>query len=1035
MELPSRDRQDVPILQAIEAKNYKQATRLIEKRLGKKHTDYLEALKIYIASEQFPASENSPVVASLERLVQRDPPVLDLDAIAVYESALENISPGDEDDWARLIGRLRWQCVKAAPKNEDASLKNLRRCLAMNDIEHAQQIANSLDRNFPGNRLYIFWAITVSFLYSTSSSCPPKMRDSFGRLSLARIQKLAQVTEQAEDLKSLPARAIQAPQELLLLHKISSVYGKDEDLLKYLQNQALGPDSSIAKGQWRFWREMVLLMQQSQLWEELFQICSSLLERARTKDDSGQIVDLQMADWVVWNAFIISALKMPSNKYREKIPAEVEAHLAKDSGVDKTYRRNASLALLHYKFELHKNIQSSTQAPLDVSVQSLSITAASDSSPEALLNAITKYMKENSDAPSMFNDIRPYAERFSENELQDLVNILLPPDSPFREVHPKLRDAGEAEVDGDNESLTVGKVISRVNEYKLVYLVTNSIPEYQRLKNPEFKLETPDAQSFVCKWCSKPCGLYCDFCLDTLAQDFILAYGSILHSAEHITKNLLITDTHPADDLCLLGAMCLLKCAGCTPYYLDPLANQPSSTYVSKLLQAALLLEYAWNHSKPNFHISLLLIRIYTRLGCGSLARAAYKRLGIKQIQHSTLAYTLFDRISSLHPHVFTDTDQVTADEKDPLLELEKQQSIYQSSINNSRKSSWQALEFGNYEPVIQFNEFARRMGSSMSGVMSVIEHRKISRITQSKTTSKSNGFHVLAPNIETLESFSDNNDNECFPNFECTYSQPFEAFTRSGPPLSNARTRANLIIEKLRLAVNPNSKPTARSTAELWFKQNDKDSYIPTGISDLGSAEMTAPELSTASGYNSVAIIINLATNPDTWSKPHTETKLDQAYNSVSQSLEELIKMINDIQDSIPAFPTTLHPLYVAREFGTAVVDFHKYISSPERKISEQQKLLNTKLLETTQLLLTTVADKATAVNKVMEESGWIDRVLNYVLENEQDGSQQSSDLVTKALKSVIDEGFMETWAGEVVESWRDSVGGFVYLKTPYKP
>lgn len=40
--LPARDRQDVPILQAIDAKNYKQATRLIDKRLAKKPTDYLE---------------------------------------------------------------------------------------------------------------------------------------------------------------------------------------------------------------------------------------------------------------------------------------------------------------------------------------------------------------------------------------------------------------------------------------------------------------------------------------------------------------------------------------------------------------------------------------------------------------------------------------------------------------------------------------------------------------------------------------------------------------------------------------------------------------------------------------------------------------------------------------------------------------------------------------------------------------------------------------------------------------------------------
>jgi hypothetical protein len=37
-----QDRQDVPIWNAIEAKNYKQALKLVDKRLAKRATDYLE---------------------------------------------------------------------------------------------------------------------------------------------------------------------------------------------------------------------------------------------------------------------------------------------------------------------------------------------------------------------------------------------------------------------------------------------------------------------------------------------------------------------------------------------------------------------------------------------------------------------------------------------------------------------------------------------------------------------------------------------------------------------------------------------------------------------------------------------------------------------------------------------------------------------------------------------------------------------------------------------------------------------------------
>ena len=42
MENQLRDRQDGPIWNAIEANNFKQALKLVDKRLAKKHTEYLE---------------------------------------------------------------------------------------------------------------------------------------------------------------------------------------------------------------------------------------------------------------------------------------------------------------------------------------------------------------------------------------------------------------------------------------------------------------------------------------------------------------------------------------------------------------------------------------------------------------------------------------------------------------------------------------------------------------------------------------------------------------------------------------------------------------------------------------------------------------------------------------------------------------------------------------------------------------------------------------------------------------------------------
>jgi len=43
-DFPLRDQQDVPIWNAIEVKNYKQAIKVIDKRIKKKSSEYLEVL-------------------------------------------------------------------------------------------------------------------------------------------------------------------------------------------------------------------------------------------------------------------------------------------------------------------------------------------------------------------------------------------------------------------------------------------------------------------------------------------------------------------------------------------------------------------------------------------------------------------------------------------------------------------------------------------------------------------------------------------------------------------------------------------------------------------------------------------------------------------------------------------------------------------------------------------------------------------------------------------------------------------------------
>lgn len=171
-----------------------------------------------------------------------------------------------------------------------------------------------------------------------------------------------------------------------------------------------------------------------------------------------------------------------------------------------------------------------------------------------------------------------------------------------------------------------------------------------------------------------------------------------------------------------------------------------SSPRTSYLLQATLLLEFAWTHSKSNFQFSLLLIRFYIFLGCGSLAARAYRRLSLKQVQLDTLSFTLFDRISSQHPHPYGHVPEEETSVKTPLQHLQKQQKLYRGSIHQISKNVWLSYKQANYNSIFDIRTFSDTLAQTLSGAMSVVECRKIVRLTDpgELTQSGYGGYDVI---------------------------------------------------------------------------------------------------------------------------------------------------------------------------------------------------------------------------------------------------------------------------------------------------
>lgn len=109
-------------------------------------------------------------------------------------------------------------------------------------------------------------------------------------------------------MKQLPVRSIQSPQELLLLDKITEAFGKPEQRLRNLKDAHLGPESVVAKGEWGLWRLKLKLMAETGQWQELFDLCESMLRRARTPNGSNQLAQASFSDWVVWEAYLSASI-------------------------------------------------------------------------------------------------------------------------------------------------------------------------------------------------------------------------------------------------------------------------------------------------------------------------------------------------------------------------------------------------------------------------------------------------------------------------------------------------------------------------------------------------------------------------------------------------------------------------------------------------------------------------------------------------------------------------------------------------------
>jgi N-terminal acetyltransferase B complex non-catalytic subunit len=242
-----------------------------------------------------------------------------------------------------------------------------------------------------------------------------------------------------------------------------------------------------------------------------------------------------------------------------------------------------------------------------------------------------------------------------------------------------------------------------------------------------------------------------------------------------------------------------------------------------------------------------------------------------------------------------------------------------------------------------------------------------------------------------------------------------------------------NLAIEKLMLIVDPSSDVTQeKGILHIWLKQY-LDFQKQSPAANVGSEGMTRSEELAAATYHAMALILRAARDQEQWTETDFQGTLEKYNKDLLDTFEEQLVLIENLKKPVPAFGCTLHVLYTAHEVGRTVVNFCKYLSKQSKDFVAKQKEASMKIEELARTLLQLVVDRCAVIKKGLDEGGWIDKVLECTLPEDQDGDEGGVSLaVVSSLGELLDENFLEEWAGEVIGSWRDSVVGFSYLKAP---
>ncbi|KAI3333091.1 N-acetyltransferase B complex non catalytic subunit-domain-containing protein [Ustulina deusta] len=968
--------------------------------------------------------------------------VKDVDALDLYEFAVDGLSM----DYAKTIGVLRARLAKALPKDRNAGLKCLEACMWNSDWENAQEIAVSLNKNFPGDRNLLFQNILITFLVATSDDTHANKKKLFPNLAKAQVDRAFNLRPPTGKEQAPLGQIDITEDEIRLWINIRERFGSPQENSKLLSLPNWGPLFFLERGFTDAFLLSIRLLTANSQWEEVIRVVDVIFDKviavghyAGNYEDQGDEISavfhqldntanstsseaaenvvkkryvIASREWLLWTSALNAIRNLPSRQHALKVFHKK---------IKKVFRVLTNNKYINSVFE-----QNYDQILLDITfVRATTATGSSYSESketdkiDCLLQFAKKYMKGS----SCFTTLKGYIGVLNKEEIAEFIGAL------------------GTEYTEDTEDLDLFDKVS------LIAL---------RLRVMFFQATSLEAGE-ECRICHSVAnnGPDCEACLKSIAERALDAF-SVGVQDEDASQKAADETEDPLSNLAVLGSICLIKLAeaGCKNWqYMkeSPLYH----TDIQLFLQAVVWLDFYLRKAPKNNSLRMLLVKLYLMMGCVTRALHVWGPFDVKNTLLECLGTICLDRLASISPGHFTTGPSSPGNFAEPFIHhfetaLQKR---YPDIVTKT-------LQNGSYAELPGIVELAQNQSRNCVPVLAVVEHRRGMRLKANRTETAIQDEPLigsLSPDYE-LRDFT---DYAPLPHWAGPQSTPIQELAAYGPLPTNRRCHLSILAERfldLVCYVQPKEFKPSKASQLLqvdWQAAVSSCKALHKNLDTLifgeghNEHDLTGPETwyfrIVAELTKFVKLVLEAVILPGSSPKTAREELLASAHRILS-IIDYQTQDFLAVPEGIPAKMHTLHgvaalhAMGMLRESAFAVKATVQYVSAALDRVKAAEKTRGANEVawistETKKLSLAAAAADARMKDRVkklaenLHTSGWVDRLEGWAFGDNAvpyaDGAE-FKDVVAGKLASFVPVDAREVWAMDIADSWRDVVKGW---------